>query len=144
MTENIIHLVLAKVPGSPEGTKGISMFIVPKVKINDDGSLGDNNNVSCISIEEKLGIHASPTCVMEYDGSTGYLVGEENRGLNYMFTMMNEARVWVGGQGLACASGALQGHLNMLAIEFKVDQLVCQKKTQRNQLLLIMQTLDEC
>ena len=109
MTENIIHLVLAKVPGSPEGTKGISMFIVPKVIINDDGSLGDNNNVSCISIEEKLGIHASPTCVMEYDGSIGYLVGEENRGLNYMFTMMNEARVWVGGQGLACASGALQG-----------------------------------
>ena len=109
MTENIIHLVLAKVPGSPEGTKGISMFIVPKVMVNDDGSLGDNNNVSCISIEEKLGIHASPTCVMEYDDSVGYLVGEENRGLNYMFTMMNEARVWVGGQGLACASGALQG-----------------------------------
>ena len=109
MTENIIHLVLAKVPGSPEGTKGISMFIVPKVMVNDDGSLGDNNNVSCLSIEEKLGIHASPTCVMEYDGSVGYLVGEENRGLNYMFTMMNEARVWVGGQGLACASGALQG-----------------------------------
>ena len=109
MTENIIHLVLAKVPGSPEGTKGISMFIVPKVMVNDDGSLGDNNNVSCISIEEKLGIHASPTCVMEYDGSVGYLVGEENRGLNCMFTMMNEARVWVGGQGLACASGALQG-----------------------------------
>ncbi len=80
MTENIIHLVLAKVPGSPEGTKGISMFIVPKVMVNDDGSLGDNNNVSCISIEEKLGIHASPTCVMEYDGSVGYLVGEENRG----------------------------------------------------------------
>jgi len=109
MTENIIHLVLAKVPGSPEGTKGISMFIVPKVMVNDDGSLGENNNVSCISIEEKLGIHASPTCVMEYDGSVGYLVGEENRGLNYMFTMMNEARVWVGGQGLACASGAPQG-----------------------------------
>ena len=109
MTENIIHLVLAKVPGSPEGTKGISMFIVPKVMVNDDGSLGENNNVTCISIEEKLGIHASPTCVMEYDGSVGYLVGEENRGLNYMFTMMNEARVWVGGQGLACASGALQG-----------------------------------
>ena len=109
MTENIIHLVLAKVPGSPEGTKGISMFIVPKFNVNDDGSLGENNNVSCMSIEEKLGIHASPTCVMEYDGSIGYLVGEENRGLNYMFTMMNEARVWVGGQGLACASGALQG-----------------------------------
>ena len=109
MTENIIHLVLAKVPGSPEGTKGISMFIVPKYIVNDDGSIGDSNNVNCISIEEKLGIHASPTCVMEYDGSVGYLVGEENRGLNYMFTMMNEARVWVGGQGLACASGSLQG-----------------------------------
>ena len=109
LTDNIIHLVLAKIPGSPEGTKGISMFIVPKVMVNDDGSLGDDNNVSCISIEEKLGIHASPTCVMEYNGSIGYLVGEENRGLNYMFTMMNEARVWVGGQGLASASGALQG-----------------------------------
>ena len=109
LTDNIIHLVLAKIPGSPEGTKGISMFIVPKVMVNDDGSLGDDNNISCISIEEKLGIHASPTCVMEYDGSVGYLVGEENRGLNYMFTMMNEARVWVGGQGLASASGALQG-----------------------------------
>ena len=109
LTNNIIHLVLAKIPGSPDGTKGISMFIVPKVMVNDDGSLGDDNNVSCISIEEKLGIHASPTCVMEYDGSIGYLVGEENRGLNYMFTMMNEARVWVGGQGLASASGALQG-----------------------------------
>jgi alkylation response protein AidB-like acyl-CoA dehydrogenase len=109
MTENIVHLVLAKVPGSPEGTKGISMFIVPKFIINDDGSLGEKNNVSCISIEEKLGIHASPTCVMEYEESVGYLVGEENRGLTYMFTMMNEARVWVGGQGLACASGALQG-----------------------------------
>ena len=109
MTENIIHLVLAKIPGSPEGTKGISMFIVPKFLVNDDNTLGEKNNVNCISIEEKLGIHASPTCVMEYDGSTGYLVGEENRGLNYMFTMMNEARVWVGGQGLACASGALQG-----------------------------------
>ena len=109
MTENIVHLVLAKVPGSPEGTKGISMFIVPKFIVNEDGSLGENNNVSCISIEEKLGIHASPTCVMEYDGSVGYLVGEENRGLTYMFTMMNEARFWVGGQGLACASGALQG-----------------------------------
>lgn len=109
MTENIIHLVLAKVPGSPEGTKGISMFIVPKFLVNDDGTLGEQNNVSCISIEEKLGIHASPTCVMEYSESIGYLVGEENRGLSYMFTMMNEARIWVGGQGLACASGALQG-----------------------------------
>ena len=109
MTDNIIHLVLAKVPGSPDGTKGISMFIVPKMMVNEDGSSGESNNVTCISIEEKLGIHASPTCVMEYNESVGYLVGEENRGLNYMFTMMNEARVWVGGQGLACASGSLQG-----------------------------------
>ena len=109
MTDNIIHLVLAKVPGSPEGTKGISMFIVPKMMVNEDGSSGESNNVTCISIEEKLGIHASPTCVMEYNESVGYLVGEENRGLNYMFTMMNAARVWVGGQGLACASGSLQG-----------------------------------
>ena len=87
MTENIIHLVLAKVPGSPEGTKGISMFIVPKFMVNDDGSLGDRNEVKCLSIEEKLGIHASPTCVMEYGGdkgAIGYLVGEENRGLTYM------------------------------------------------------------
>jgi alkylation response protein AidB-like acyl-CoA dehydrogenase len=109
MTENIIHLVLAKLPGSPEGTKGISMFIVPKILVNDDGTLGEKNNVQCLSIEEKLGIHASPTCVMEYDNATGYLVGEENRGLHYMFTMMNEARIWVGGQGLACASAAVQG-----------------------------------
>jgi len=112
MTENIIHLVLAKVPGSPEGTKGISMFIVPKIMVNDDGSLGEKNEVKCLSIEEKLGIHASPTCVMEYggnEGAVGYLVGEENRGLSYMFTMMNEARVWVGGQGLSCAVPALQG-----------------------------------
>ena len=109
LSENIIHLVLAKVPGSPEGTKGISMFIVPKYIVNDDGSLGSRNNVNCISIEEKLGIHGSPTCVMEYDGSVGYLVGDENRGLNYMFTTINEARIRVGGHGLACTTGALQG-----------------------------------
>jgi len=109
LSENIIHLVLAKVPGSPEGTKGISMFIVPKYIVNADGSLGNRNNVNCISIEEKLGIHGSPTCVMEYDGSVGYLVGDENRGLNYMFTTINEARIRVGGHGLACTMGALQG-----------------------------------
>ena len=109
LSKNIIHLVLAKVPGSPEGTKGISMFIVPKFLINEDGSLGEQNKVSCISIEEKLGIHGSPTCVMEYSGSKGYLVGEENMGLNYMFTTINEARIRAGGHGLACASGALQG-----------------------------------
>ncbi len=109
LSDNIVHLVLARVPGSPEGTKGISMFIVPKYIVNDDSSLGDRNNVNCISIEEKLGIHGSPTCVMEYDGAVGYLVGEENRGLNYMFTTINEARIRVGGHGLACTTGALQG-----------------------------------
>ena len=109
LSENIIHLVLAKVPGSPEGTKGISMFIVPKFVVNDDSSLGGHNKVNCISIEEKLGIHGSPTCVMEYDGSVGYLIGEENMGLNYMFTTINEARIRAGGHGLACTSGALQG-----------------------------------
>ena len=109
LSENIIHLVLAKVPGSPEGTKGISMFIVPKFVVNDDSSLGRHNKVNCISIEEKLGIHGSPTCVMEYDGSVGYLIGEENMGLNYMFTTINEARIRAGGHGLACTSGALQG-----------------------------------
>ncbi len=109
LSENIIHLVLAKVPGSPEGTKGISMFIVPKFVLNDDSSLGGHNKVNCISIEEKLGIHGSPTCVMEYDGSVGYLIGEENMGLNYMFTTINEARIRAGGHGLACTSGALQG-----------------------------------
>ena len=109
LSENIVHLVLAKVPGSPEGTKGISMFIVPKFVVNDDSSLGGHNKVNCISIEEKLGIHGSPTCVMEYDGSVGYLIGEENMGLNYMFTTINEARIRAGGHGLACTSGALQG-----------------------------------
>ncbi len=112
LTENIIHLVLARTPDAPEGTKGISMFIVPKILVNEDGTLGNSNEVRCNSIEEKLGIHASPTCVMEYggkDGAIGYLVGEENEGLNYMFTMMNEARVWVGGQGLSVSTAALQG-----------------------------------
>ena len=109
LSENIVHLVLARVPDSPEGTRGISMFIVPKYIDNDDSSLGERNNVNCISIEEKLGIHGSPTCVMEYNGAIGYLVGEKNRGLSYMFTTINEARIRVGGHGLACTTGALQG-----------------------------------
>ena len=109
LSENIIHLVLARLPGAPEGTKGISMFIVPKILVNEDGSLGARNNVNCISIEEKLGIHGSPTCVMEYNESIGYMVGEENRGLHYMFTTINEARIRAGGHGLACTIGALQG-----------------------------------
>lgn len=108
LTENIVHLVLAKTPGAPDSTKGISLFIVPKFLVNSDGSLGDKNAVSCGSIEHKMGIRASATCVMNYDGATGYLVGEENKGLAGMFVMMNIARLGVGVQGLAQAEGAYQ------------------------------------
>ncbi|MGB5062464.1 MAG: acyl-CoA dehydrogenase family protein, partial [Candidatus Competibacter sp.] len=111
MTENTIHLVLARTPDAPEGVKGISLFIVPKFLVNPDGSLGARNDVHAVSIEHKLGIHASPTCVMAFgdrDGAIGYLVGEENKGLAYMFIMMNEARFKVGLQGLAVAERAYQ------------------------------------
>ncbi|MEZ5600179.1 MAG: acyl-CoA dehydrogenase [Candidatus Competibacteraceae bacterium] len=111
MTENTIHLVLARTPDAPEGVKGISLFIVPKFLVNPDGSLGARNDVHAVSIEHKLGIHASPTCVMAFgdrDGAIGYLVGEENKGLAYMFIMMNEARFKVGLQGLAIAERAYQ------------------------------------
>lgn len=108
LTENIIHLVLAKLPDAPPGMKGISLFVVPKMKINDDGSIGEANNVTCGSIEHKMGIHASPTCVMNYDGAIGHLVGEPNKGLRAMFTMMNEARLYVGVQGLGLAEVAYQ------------------------------------
>ncbi|MDB2414927.1 acyl-CoA dehydrogenase C-terminal domain-containing protein [Rickettsiales bacterium] len=108
ITENIIHLVLAKLPDSPAGMKGISLFVVPKINVNDDGSLGDANGVTCGSIEEKMGIHASPTCVMNYDNATGYLIGGANKGLRAMFTMMNEARLYVGIQGLGLAEIAYQ------------------------------------
>ena len=108
MAENIIHLVLARIEGAPAGTKGISLFVVPKLAVNDDGSLGARNGVSCGSIEEKMGIHGNSTCVMNYDGATGWLIGEENRGLNAMFVMMNEARLGVGVQGLALSEVAYQ------------------------------------
>ncbi len=108
LTENIIHLVLAKTLDAPDSTKGISLFIVPKVLVNDDGSLGARNAVSCGSIEHKMGIHGNATCVMNYDGATGYLVGEENKGLAAMFIMMNAARLGVGIQGLAQAEVAYQ------------------------------------
>ncbi len=108
MADNIVHLVLARTPDAPPGTKGISLFIVPKFLVNDDGSLGERNGIVCQSIEHKLGIKASPTCVLDYDGATGYLVGEENRGMAYMFTMMNNARLSVGLQGLAVGSRAYQ------------------------------------
>jgi alkylation response protein AidB-like acyl-CoA dehydrogenase len=108
LSQNIIHLVLARIEGAPAGTKGISLFVVPKFLIKDDGSIGARNAVTCGSIEEKMGIHGNSTCVMNYDGATGWLIGEENRGLNAMFTMMNEARLGVGVQGLALSEVAYQ------------------------------------
>ncbi len=111
MTDNIIHLVLARLPDAPAGVKGISLFVVPKFMVNDDGSLGARNDVHCVSLEHKLGIHASPTCVMAFGdkgGATGYLVGQANRGLEYMFIMMNEARLGVGLQGVAIGERAYQ------------------------------------
>ncbi|GLV29276.1 acyl-CoA dehydrogenase [Sphingobium sp. TomTYG75] len=108
LTENIIHLVLAKTPDAPEGSKGISLFVVPKLLVNDDGSLGERNAVSCGSLEHKMGIHGNATCVMNYDGAKGWIVGEENKGLAAMFIMMNAARMWVGMQGLGQAEIAFQ------------------------------------
>ena len=108
LAENVIHLVLAKTPGAPDSTKGISMFIVPKFNVNPDGSLGQRNAVSVGSLEHKMGIHGNATCVMNYDGARGFLVGEENRGLAAMFIMMNAARLGVGIQGLAQAEIAYQ------------------------------------
>ena len=111
MADNIVHLVLARVQGAPEGVKGISLFVVPKFLVNPDGSLGERNDVYCVSIEHKLGIKASPTAVLQFGdhgGATGYLVGEENRGLEYMFIMMNAARYAVGVQGIAIAERAYQ------------------------------------
>ncbi len=110
-TDNIVHLVLARLPDAPEGVKGISLFVVPKFLVNADGSLGARNDVRCASLEHKLGIHASPTAVLNYgekDGAIGYLVGEANHGLEYMFIMMNEARYFVGVQGIAISERALQ------------------------------------
>jgi alkylation response protein AidB-like acyl-CoA dehydrogenase len=115
MAENIIHLVLARLPDAPEGTKGISLFIVPKFVVNDDGSLGERNDVVCASIEHKLGVNGNPTCTLNYgekgSGAAGYLVGEPNRGLEYMFIMMNAARFSVGVQGIGLADRAYQSAL---------------------------------
>ena len=111
LTDNIIHMVLARTPDAPPGTRGISCFIVPKFLVDGDGSLGPRNDLRCVSVEHKLGIHASPTCVMSYGddgGCVGYLIGEENRGMRYMFTMMNNARLSIGLQGLAIAERAYQ------------------------------------
>ncbi|PYE86400.1 acyl-CoA dehydrogenase C-terminal domain-containing protein [Phyllobacterium leguminum] len=108
MSENIVHLVLARIEGAPEGTKGISLFIVPKFELDESGNTGKRNGVSCGSIEEKMGIHGNSTCVMNYDEATGYLIGGENKGLRAMFTMMNEARLGVALQGLSIAETAYQ------------------------------------
>src|ERR1043165_6207120 len=112
IAENIIHLVLARIEGAPQGVKGISLFIVPKFFVNADGSLGARNGVMCGSIEHKMGIHANSTCVMNYDNATGWLLGEANKGLNAMFTMMNEARLAVGLQGLTQSEVAYQNAAN--------------------------------
>ncbi len=117
LTENIIHLVLAKTPGAPDNVKGISLFIVPKFMVNADGTLGERNALSCGSIEHKMGIHANSTCVMNYDGATGFLIGEECKGLAAMFIMMNVARMGVGIQGLAQADIAFQN-----AVQYAKDR----------------------
>lgn len=111
MAGQIVHLVLARTPGAPEGTRGISCFIVPKFAVNDDGSLGARNAVETVSLEHKMGIHASPTCVLQYENATGYLIGEENKGMRIMFVMMNSARLGVGVQGLSLAERAYQQSL---------------------------------
>jgi acyl-CoA dehydrogenase len=108
LAEQILHLVLARTPGSAPGTRGISMFLVPKFVLNDDGSLGNRNPASCVSIEHKLGIHGSPTCVMSFEGATGWLVGAEHEGMRNMFTMMNNARLSVGLQGVSLSERAFQ------------------------------------
>lgn len=118
MSENIIHLVLAKIVGGPDGIKGVSLFIVPKFHVNEDGSLGARNGVAVGNIEEKMGIHGNSTCVMNYDGATGYLIGEEHKGMRAMFTMMNEARLGVGMQGVSQAEVAYQN-----ALDYAKDRL---------------------
>lgn len=118
MADNIVHLVLAKIPGGPEGVKGISLFVVPKFIPNADGSLGDRNSLSCGKLEHKMGIHGNSTCVMNYDEATGWLVGEEHKGLRAMFLMMNEARIMVGMQGLSQASIAYQN-----AVDYAKDRV---------------------
>ncbi len=118
MAENIIHLVLAKIPGGPDGIKGVSLFIVPKFLVNDDGSLGARNGVTCGKLEDKMGIHGNATCVMNYDEATGYLIGEPHKGMRAMFTMMNEARLGVGLQGYAQAEVAYQN-----ALAYSIDRL---------------------
>lgn len=124
MTDNIVHIVLARLPDAPEGTKGISLFIVPKVNVDDDGSLGERNAVHCASIEHKMGIHGNSTAVLNFDGARGYLIGEPNRGLNCMFTFMNTARVGTAAQGVAHMELSFQG-----ALAYAKDRLAMRSLT---------------
>jgi alkylation response protein AidB-like acyl-CoA dehydrogenase len=124
MTENIVHIVLARLPDAPEGTKGISLFIVPKFNVKDDGTVGERNAVHCASIEEKMGIHGNATCVLNFDGARGFLIGPPNRGLNAMFTFMNTARIGTATQGLAHAELSFQG-----ALSYAKDRLAMRSLT---------------
>lgn len=124
MVDNIVHIVLARLPGAPAGTKGISLFIVPKLLPDADGNPGEKNNVSCGSIEHKMGIHGNATCVMNFDASKGWLIGPENKGLNCMFTFMNVARIGTSIQGLAAAEGSFQG-----ALAYAKDRLAMRSLT---------------
>ena len=112
LTENIIHLVLARTPDAPSGTKGISLFLVPKIQVKEDGSLGQRNGILTNSIESKMGIRGSATCVLNFDGATGHMIGPKNKGLSLMFTMMNLERIVVGIQGLGLSEIAYQNALN--------------------------------
>ena len=129
LTDNIVHLVLARTPDAPEGVKGISLFVVPKFLVNADGSLGARNSAHCVSIEHKLGIHASPTAVMSYENAVGYLVGEENKGLAYMFIMMNAARFGVGMEGVAIAERAYQRAVHYARDRMQGKDLMAGAKT---------------
>ena len=136
LTENIIHLVLARLPDAPAGTAGISLFLVPKIMVNDNGTLGDRNDVTCIGVEDKLGIHASPTCTLSYgekEGAIGYLIGKENQGLACMFTMMNSARLAVGIQGVGVADRATQQAIEY-ARERKQGQAIGSKSSQPDEI----------
>ena len=136
LTDNICHLVLARLPDAPEGTRGISLFLVPKYVVNQDGSLGERNAVTVVSTEEKLGIHASPTCVMEFDDAVGYLIGEPNKGMRQMFTMMNDARLGVGMQGLAISERAYQNAVTY-ALERRQGKAIGDQDLENNQSLIV-------
>ncbi|MGO1121048.1 acyl-CoA dehydrogenase [Rhodovibrionaceae bacterium A322] len=132
MTDNIVHMVLARTPDAPAGTKGISLFLVPKFLLKEDGTPGPRNDARCVSIEHKLGIHGSPTCVMAYgdnEGAIGYLIGEENKGMSYMFTMMNNARLSVGLQGVAIAERAYQQARNFARDRVQSPAMGAKEKT---------------